>query len=215
MISSQKERGSIVTKQMFTNTSMARPNTDHAHLYALRQFYREYKYIPTVREAGELLGFSSPASATFLYRRLIDQGFLIKQGQSFIPRAPFLDQKIYDSVRAGFPSPATEEQAHDIDLESFLLPHPTTMIMVTVQGDSMIDAGIYEGDIAIIDKGKQAVVDDIVVAEVDGDYTLKFLNKDPKRGYFLKPGNKAYPDIYADDELKIFGVLTGVIRKYS
>ena len=66
----------------------------------------------------------------------------------------------------------------------------------------------------IIDKAKQGVVDDIVVAEVDGDYTLKYLRKDRKRGYFLRAGNKKYNDIYADQELKMFGVVTGVIRKY-
>jgi len=112
---------------------MSRPNTDHTHLFALRQFYRNHKYIPTVREAGQLLGFSSPASATFLYRRLIDQGFLKKEGHTFVPQPPFLEHRIYESVRAGFPSPATEEQAHDIDLETFLMPNPTTTIMVTVQ----------------------------------------------------------------------------------
>ena len=121
---------------------------------------------------------------------------------------------MFDSVQAGFPSPATEEQAHDIDLDEYLFPNPISTIMVTVQGDSMIDAGIFEWDIVIIDKAKQGVVDDIVVAEVDGDYTLKYLRKDRKRGYFLRAGNKKYNDIYADQELKMFGVVTGVIRKY-
>lgn len=193
---------------------MARPNTDHDHLRKLRLFYQQYRYIPTMREACELLGFQSPASVTFLFRRLMDEGFLQKEGNTFIPTPPFLSQKVYESVRAGFPSPATEEQAHDIDLQTYLFPNPISTIMVTVQWDSMIDAGIYEGDIVIIDKSKQGVVDDIVVAEVDGDYTLKYLQKDRKKWYFLKAGNKKYKDIYASEELKMFGVVTGVVRRY-
>jgi len=78
----------------------------------------------------------------------------------------------------------------------------------------MIDAGIHTGDIVIVDKGIHAKVDDIVVAEVDREFTLKYLKKD-KRGHYLHAGNSKYPDFYPKEELKVFWVVTGVVRKYA
>ncbi len=66
----------------------------------------------------------------------------------------------------------------------------------------------------IVDKGMTAKTDDIVVAEMDREYTLKYLKKD-KKGYFLRAGNEKYPDFHPREELKIFGVVTGVVRKYQ
>ena len=86
--------------------------------------------------------------------------------------------------------------------------------MIKVSGDSMIEAGIHTGDIVIVDKGMNPKVDDIVVAEVDREFTLKYLKKD-KRGHYLHAANPKYPDFYPREELKIFGVVTGVIRKYK
>jgi repressor LexA len=86
--------------------------------------------------------------------------------------------------------------------------------MIKVSGDSMIEAGIHTGDIVIVDKGMSAKVDNIVVAEVDREFTLKYLKKDSK-GYYLHAGNSKYPDFHPREELKIFGVVVGVIRKYQ
>lgn len=94
------------------------------------------------------------------------------------------------------------------------MPHPTSTVMIRVQGDSMIDAGIFTGDIVIVDRGQRGKVNDIIVAEVDREYTLKYLKRDSK-GYYLQAGNKKYPPIHPKEELKIFGVVIGVVRKYS
>jgi len=75
--------------------------------------------------------------------------------------------------------------------------------MIKVQGDSMIEAGIFAGDVVIVDKGLNGKVDDIVVAEVDGAYTLKYLKKD-RNGYYLMAGNSKYPEFHPQEELKIF-----------
>ena len=145
---------------------------------------------------------------------MIDQGYLLKEGRSFILQEKFLSHRVYSSVRAGFPSPGDEENSHNIDLDTYLIPRPESTIMITVQGDSMIDAGIHPGDIVIVERGKTPQTDDIVIAEIDRDYTLKYLKKDGK-GYFLRAGNPKYPDFHAREELAIFGVVTGVVRKYG
>jgi hypothetical protein len=106
----------------------------------------------------------------------------VKDKYSFVPQESFFTQKVYESVKAGFPSPWDEENAHNIDIDTYLISHPESTIMIKVSGDSMIEAGIHTGDIVIVDKGMNAKVDDIVVAEVDREFTLKYLKKDKQRG---------------------------------
>lgn len=78
----------------------------------------------------------------------------------------------------------------------------------------MQDAGILEGDIVIVHTSKKAKIWDIVIAIVDEEYTVKYLEKDTTGVYYLKPGNENYDDIYPEEEMKIFGVVVGVCRKY-
>jgi repressor LexA len=86
--------------------------------------------------------------------------------------------------------------------------------MLTVSGDSMIDAGIMPGDMVIVERGRQPKIGEIVVAEVDHDWTMKYYLK---RGdeIILRPANKKYPDIRPRQELNVAGVVTSVIRKYK
>ncbi len=86
--------------------------------------------------------------------------------------------------------------------------------MLSIKGDSMIDAGIMPGDTIVVKKGDPANEGDIVVAIVDNEFTVKYLARD-KRDFFLKPGNKAYPPIRPQDHLEIFGLVVGSFRKYS
>ena len=187
---------------------------DKQHIQILRKYFREKKYIPSFEETAKMLGYRSKGSVTHLFRRLIDEGYFQRQGETFVPQEKFFTQKVYNSISAGFPSPGDEENAHNIDIDTYLIPHPESTIMIKVQGDSMIEAGIFSGDVVIVDKGLNGKVDDIVVGEVDGEYTLKYLKKD-KNGYYLLAGNPKYPEFHPKEELKIFWVVVGVIRKYQ
>lgn len=187
---------------------------DLHYIAILRKYFRRHKQLPNFEGMRELLGFKSKGSVTYLFRRLVEAGYFVKDKYLFVPQESFFTQKVYESVKAGFPSPWDEENAHNIDIDTFLIPHPESTIMIKVSGDSMIDAGIHTGDIVIVDKGIHAKVDDIVVAEVDREFTLKYLKKD-KRGHYLHAGNSKYPDFYPKEELKVFGVVTGVVRKYA
>ena len=189
-------------------------NEDHKYIPILRSYFRKHKRLPSFEGVCDLLGFGSTWSVTKLYKRLIKRGYLVKQWRSFTLQEKFLAHKVYESVKAGFPSPWDEENSHNIDIDTYLLSHPESTIMIKVSGDSMIEAGIHTGDIVIVDKGMNAKVDHIVVAEVDREFTLKYLKKDNK-GYYLHAGNSKYPDFHPREELKIFGVVVGVIRKYQ
>lgn len=77
----------------------------------------------------------------------------------------------------------------------------------------MIDAGIMPGDMVLVERGKQPKIGDIVIAEVDGSWTIKYFHKDNGKVY-LKPGNKNFKNIYPTEELHIAATVTSVIRKY-
>ena len=86
--------------------------------------------------------------------------------------------------------------------------------VLRVSGDSMIDAGIHEGDLVLIERGREPKNHDIIIAEVDGEWTLKIFEKEGSR-VRLVPANKKYSPIYPKNELKTGGVLVAVIRKYK
>ncbi len=121
---------------------------------------------------------------------------------------------LYSSkVKAGFPSPAEEYIEAKLDLNSYLIPHPNSTYLVKIDGDSMIGAGIYNGDMAVVDRGLEPHHRDIVLAVVDGEITIKRLMK-TKRGYMLCAENAEYEPIIisSDQELTIWGVVVHTIR---
>ncbi len=98
-------------------------------------------------------------------------------------------------------------------IDEMLIDTPSKTTLISVKGDSMIGAGIHDGDVAVVEKRNLANVGDIVVAIVDNEFTLKTLDKE--RGKFiLRPENPAYPVIRPQGTLEIFGILIGLIRKY-
>ena len=116
-------------------------------------------------------------------------------------------------VPAGFPSPAQDYIERTLDLNELCIQHPNATFFVRVEGDSMIDAGIHSNDVLVVDRSIDAVHGDIVVAEVSGEFTVKELCTKPYLQ--LNPKNPAYPPIRlrSGDELKIFGVVTSVVRQ--
>jgi len=182
-------------------------------LAELRVYYREYKLLPSYFTIAELMGFKSKNAAYGLVNKLIENGHLDKDSSGrLLPTSNFLGIPVFESVRAGFSTPVEESRGDRIQIDEYLIPHPMRTIMITVKGGSMIDAGIYEGDIVIVEKGQDASLGDIIVAEIDGGYTLKFLDKKDSK-FFLRSGNVKYPNIYPEEELKIFGLVVGVVRK--
>ena len=117
-------------------------------------------------------------------------------------------------MRAGLPSPATDMQPEGLSIDNYLVGKPSRTILITVKGDSMIDAGIHPGDHVVVEKRVAATPGDIVVAIVDNEFTLKRLAREKGR-LVLKPENKAYPTIRPKDDAEIYGVVVGLVRKYK
>ena len=121
---------------------------------------------------------------------------------------------VLDSVQAGFPSPADDHIDLKLDLNEHLVSHPTATFFVRAAGDSMINAGIEEGDLIVVDRSKEAKNNDIIIAVLLGDFTLKRLIISEEK-YFLKPENDKYKIIEITDDMDfmIWGVVTYVISK--
>jgi DNA polymerase V len=116
-------------------------------------------------------------------------------------------------IPAGFPSPASDYVDKSIDLNEILIKNKVATFLVRAIGDSMIEAGIFSGDILIIDKSITPANKNIVVAILNGEFTVKRFVKDRNR-IFLQPENKKYKNIEISDEddFKIWGVVTFVIH---
>ena len=119
-------------------------------------------------------------------------------------------------VPAGFPSPADDHAEKRLDLNEYLIDQSESTFFVRIKGDSMIDAGILDNDIVIVDRSKSAAINDIVLASIDGEFTVKVLAKNSE-GQYLMPANKEYKPIHikSDSEFEIWGVVTGSVRKFK
>ncbi|MEG4582240.1 translesion error-prone DNA polymerase V autoproteolytic subunit [Microcoleus sp. MON1_C5] len=119
-------------------------------------------------------------------------------------------------MSAGFPSPAADYAEEGLDLNDYLVRNKPASFMFTVKGDSMMNAGIVEGDKVIVDRSIHGKNKDIVVAVVNGEYTIKRLYKAANK-IELRPENPAYQPIVFKEgsELEIWGVVVGVVRRYG
>lgn len=123
--------------------------------------------------------------------------------------------KVSGTVVAGFPSPAEQYQEQPLDLNELLVKRPAATFFVRVQGDSMVGAGINDGDLLVVDRSLRPVSGDIIIACIDGDFTVKRYRRD-KGGIRLEPANPAFPSITLkpDQELDYFGKVTACIHRY-
>lgn len=122
---------------------------------------------------------------------------------------------LYSSkVAAGFPSPADDFVETRLDANDIVLENPGASFFLQVTGDSMQEAGILPGDYIVVDRSKEAVSGDIVVAAIAGEFTVKYLDLHANQPV-LRPANPAYQPLQlaAEEELSLFGVVVGVVRR--
>jgi len=177
-------------------------------------FYRDSKRMPSYAEIMSILGFKSKNAAYKLVHKLIDEGTLDKDSKGrLIPNRLFGEVPILGLVEAGFPSPAEEELAHTMSLDEYLIENKEASYLLEVKGESMIDAGIQEGDLVIAERTNNPKEGDIVIAEVDGGWTMKYFRKTNGK-IWLEPANKNFKPIYPENDLRVAAVVKGVVRKY-
>lgn len=186
----------------------------HALFPPIVHFYRTRHRMPSLRELAPLYGFRSQNAADKAVTKLLAAGLVAKDRTGrLLPTHHFSPFRVLGSVEAGFPSPAEEELGDTMDLEEFLIRNKDATYMLKVTGDSMIDAGLLPGDLVLVERHADAKDGDIVIAQIDQGWTMKYLRKRGRK-LWLEPANKKYRPIYPSQELKIAAIVIAAIRKY-
>lgn len=180
----------------------------------IESFYSENKRMPTYSEMAKLFGFKSKNAVFKIVEKLVEAGIVAKDHLGrLIPSETFGEIQMAGFVTAGLPADVEEELTDTVNLDDLLIKNKSLTYMLEVDGDSMIDAHIEKGDMIIVEKTNHAKDGQIVIAEVDGEFTMKYLReKGDKR--WLEPANKNYQPIYPESSLNVIATLKAVIRKY-
>ena len=184
----------------------------------IESFYKDNKRMPSYSEMMKLFGFKSKNAVFRVVEKLINAGVVAKDHLGrLIPSETFREDissvPMLGFVTAGFPATVEEELADKVNLDELLIKNKPLTYMLEVDGDSMIDAHIEPGDMVLVEKTNQAKDGQIIIAEVDGEFTMKYFRKAGTK-VWLEPANKNYKPIYPKHSLNINAVLKAVIRKY-
>jgi len=200
------------------------PLTPHQRtvLTYIGEFQKKRGYSPSLADLALAFGVRSKNAVAKVVNALERQGYLEKDPKGRIKIMEFPEQEsapaslmlpLFGPIAAGFAAPVEEQAEDKVALQDYLVRDPNSTFLLVVKGDSMIDAGILPGDMVIAERGREPKVNDIVVAILDGQFTLKRLKRD-KGKFYLQAENPDYPDLHAMEELTIAGVVRGTVRKY-
>jgi SOS regulatory protein LexA len=180
----------------------------------ITDFFLDNGRMPSYSEMAEIIGVRSKSVVHFWVAKLLDAGIVQKDSKGFLtltrnPRA----LKLAGEVCAGLPTSAEEEIRGIVSFDEYLVRNPQDSFLLSVTGDSMIEAGIREKDMVVVESKREPKNGDIVLAEVDGDWTMKYFCRNGKT-VTLEAANPKYPTIIPRTDLRIAGVITAVVRKY-
>ncbi len=179
----------------------------------LKKFYRINRRLPSYSEMLKIYNVASKKTISTYIEKLIDDGFIKKINRKLAPTKMFFGLPVLGMIQAGYPIIAEQDKSY-LTLDEYFIESPDNSFLLKVRGDSMINAGIFEGDLVVIEQKKNVNADDIVLAEIDREWTLKIFKKVGKTT-FLEAANPNYPPFYPKQELKIHGVVRAVLRKVN
>lgn len=184
------------------------------HTESIIGFYHDNKRMPTYAEIARLVGFKSKNAVSKLVSKMVEAGVVGKDHLGrLIPSQVFGELPMLGSVKAGFPSMAEEHVFDSVSLDDLLVKKKGETYMLEVDGDSMIEAHIADGDMVLAERTNRAKDGEIVIAEVDGEWTMKYFRQKSGR-VWLEPANRHFKPIYPESDLRIAAVVKAVIRKY-
>ncbi len=188
----------------------------------IAEFQSKRGYSPSLADLAVAFGVRSKNAVAKVVNTLVREKHIEKDPKGRIKILPqtqevsepmILTLPLFGPIAAGFAAAAEEQAEEQVSIEDYLVKDRSSTFLLRVKGDSMINAGIHEGDLVIVERGAEPKVNNIVVGVLDGEFTLKRLKKD-KGKYYLQAENPEYPDLYALDELQVAGVVKGIVRKY-
>jgi len=180
----------------------------------ITDFFLDNGRMPSYSEMAEIIGVRSKSVVHLWVAKLLDAGILQKDSKGFLsltrnPRA----LKLAGEVCAGIPTSAEQDLRGMVSFDDYLVKNPEKSFLLSVTGDSMIGAGIMEKDMVIVESNREPKNGDIVLAEVDGNWTMKYFFKNGQT-VTLEAANSQYATIIPRNDLRIAGVITAVVRKY-
>ena len=169
--------------------------------------------LPSFEQIKNDLNFKSKNSVKQYMEVLKDKNLILSFNNNLYINKDIFGAKLVSSyVKAGFAAVMEDKIEKRISMDEILEINSPSTFVFKVSGDSMTDVGILDGDYVVIKKTPEARINDIVLAVIDNEFTLKTYKKDSK-GYYLKPENKAYPILRPKFSLSIFGVAIGIARR--
>jgi SOS regulatory protein LexA len=180
----------------------------------IAKFYQLHKRMPSYSEILGLVGYKSKNAVYKLVEKLVDSGALEKDSSGrLIPHNIFGEIRKLGIVEAGIPTVAEEDRTESMSLDGLLIKNKDSTYMLTVKGDSMKNAGIYDGDMVIAERNNNPREGDIVIAEVDGGWTMKYFRRKNGQAY-LEPANENYDLIFPEEGMQVAAIVKAVIRTY-
>jgi SOS-response transcriptional repressors (RecA-mediated autopeptidases) len=188
-----------------------------SYLGKLQDYYAQERIIPSTTQLSVLWNGKARSWTHQIVQRLKEEGFLENgPGGRLRPGPRFFERTVGHRIRAGLPQEAFDVQPELLRIDDYLIEKPSQTILFPVKGDSMIDLGILEGDMVVIERSDSASPGQVVLAIVDNEFTLKVLARD-KEGYYLEACNNRqsgdYPPIRPEQKLEIYGFYVGLFRK--
>ncbi len=189
------------------------PSAAQQRLSQLKKFVYRHRRLPTYEQMCELFDVASKNAVFKIIQNFISDGWLAKDGAQLITTPAFYSLPVLGSIRAGLPSMDDNQVMDQLIAGEFGLKKPDAYFVLKVSGDSMIGAGINDGDVVILDSQRSPRPGDIVAAYIDEEWTLKYY-RPTRQGVTLEAANPKYPPLHPARSLKLGGVVVRVMRTY-
>jgi len=180
----------------------------------IKDYFKTTNSMPTIREIMRYVGFRSTNSVYKQIKKLEEAGELYKKPNGRIAFLPEGSKGLSfaGGARAGFSSPVDETKVEMFSLDEFLIQKPKQTFLLTVSGDSMIGAGILDGDYVLVERGSPYKTGDLIVASTDTGYVIKYFIKKGDQT-ILRSANPIHKDVPFQEGWSVFGPVTAVFRK--
>jgi DNA polymerase V len=181
----------------------------------LKKFYFNEDRLPSIVEMRNLFHVSSQSAVQSFLLRMLDDGFVRKDGKTYLPTDELIGIPAWDDARGGIATPVKDAEKQQIVLAKFLVDNPLSTRFAKVSGDSMEGAGIVDWDFVVVDTAKQAKIGDIIfVITFEGERLVKYYEKRKDGRPILRSANEDFEDILVTPDMEIAGVVTGSFRRF-
>ena len=183
-------------------------------LTAIQDYFAKQRAMPSFADISRTVGISV-STVAFHVEALKANNFLGATSTGrLVPGKAFFQRTLVSSVTAGLPALVDDSAPEALLIDEYLVDTPSRTFLLTVKGESMLDAGLFPGDVLVVKRGALAVPGDIVVVNASGEGTVKELAQDEVGELYLRARNPAYPDIAPAEGFEVMGVVVGQFRRY-